>query len=308
MDRSVEAAIAALAAAQHALFARRQLRGRVDPRVIKRRVASGILVEESSNVLRVAAAPRTDEQRAMAATLDIRGSIASGPAAVWLWAIPGFALRDVEISVPRTCEHRSSLAVVRQPRLWLPEHATVRRGIPVMSLAWTIYDIAGRVPRRRLLWIVDRVGNQSPTILQQLHDLLPVLAESGRDGIADVRWVLAQNPAGTRPPGSGNERRFLEVMDSAGIKGLRKQVDLGGHEWVGRVDFMCELTGVIFEIDSETHHTSPADVAADEVRDAAMRAAGTPDVVRIWSELLWKQPSEVVQIVTRARRRALRAA
>ena len=238
----------------------------------------------------------------------MEGSIVSGLASSWLWDIPGFALRDVEVSVERSRDHRSELAIVRQPRLWLPEHETVRRGIPVMSLAWTIYDIAGRVPRARLLWIVDRVGNQSPTTLLQLHDLLPVLAESGRDGITDMRWALDRNPPGLRPPGSGNERRFLEVMAHAGIAGLRTQVDLGGHEWVGRVDFLCDVSGAIFEIDSELHHTSPEDVAADQARDAKLRAAGAPEVVRIWSETLWRDPSQVVATVRSTRQRLGRAA
>ena len=305
---TIDEYIAAVAATHHAAFARREVGGRVDRTALRRRAKAGAIVAMSPNVFRVAAAPCTDEQRAVAATLDVGRSIVSGLAGAWLWEIPGFALQTVEVSAPRTSDHRSELAVVRHPRLWLPEQVTVRRGIPVMSLAWTIHDLAGRIPRARLLWIVDRVGNQCPAVLHQMHDLLPILAESGRNGITDMRWALERNPPGIRPPGSGYERRFWDIMEGARITGLRRQVDLGGHEWVGRVDVVCEETRVIFEIDSETHHTSPADVAADRARDEAMLAAGFPEVVRIWTELLWPHPEQVVSIVTRARRRNRSAA
>ena len=301
---SIDETIAAAAVKHHGAFARAEVSDVVDARALKRRVRAGALGVLSSNVLRVTGVRPTDEQRVAAATLDVPGgAVAASFSAGWLWEIPGFALRDVVVAARRE-QHRSSpLAIVHHPRLWLPEHTTVRRGIEVTSLALTIYDLAGRIPRGRLLWIVDRVGNQCPSVLQQLHDMLPMLAESGRNGITAMRWVLTKNPPGVRPPGSGNERRFEDLIEAARITGLRRQVDYGGHAWIGRVDYFCDVSGVIFEIDSESHHTSPADVAADEVRDAAMIAAGATDVVRIWTELLWKDPPRVIGIVRQTRKK-----
>ena len=308
MKPSIDEMIAAIAAVQHSVLARRQV-PEIDSRALLRRTRSGILVADSANVLRVAAAPQTDLQRVMAGTLDVPGgAVASHLTAAWLWEIPGFPLRQVEVTARRQQHRQPELAWVHHPRLVLPGEVTVRRGIPVTSLAMTIYTIAGRIPRRRLLWVVDRVGNQSQATLQRLHDLLPVLAASGRNGITDMRWVLRKNPPGVRPPGSGTEREFEEMTAAAGITGLRRQVDLGGHSWLGRVDYLCELTGVIFELDSELNHTSPEDVANDKRRDEAMKAAGATDVVRIWTELVWRDPPEVLRIVRATRREHRRAA
>ena len=309
MTMTIDETIAAAAVKHHGAFARAEVRGVVDPRALKRRVRAGALDAMSRNVLRVTGVRPTDEQRVAAATLDVPGgAVGSYFTAAWLWEIPGFALRDVEVTARRDQHRWSPLAMVHHPRLYLPEHITTRRGIEVTSLALTIYDLAGCIRRGRLLWIVDRVGNQCPTVLRQLHDMLPLLAASGRNGITDMRWVLNKNPPGVRPPGSGQERRFEDIMEGARLTGLRRQVDYGGHCWLGRVDYFCDVSGVIFEIDSEKHHTSPADVAADEVRDAAMIAAGATDVVRIWTELLWNDPAEVTRIVPHTRLKYRRAA
>lgn len=308
-EGTIDEIIASLAAAQHSVFNRAQVRGRIDPRALARRTRAGVLVAESRNVLRVAAAPRTDEQRIKAATLDVHGgSVAAFVSGGWVWGFPGFPLRHVEVMAHRSQFRQSSLAHVHHPRLLLPEHITTWRGIDVTTVPRTIYDLAGVIHPARLERLVANVCKRAPSVLDQLHDLLPVLAASGRNGITNMREILERWPRGSVLPESGNEIRFEELMARAGITGLRRQVDLGGHEWIGRVDYLDELTGVVFEVDSELHHTSPVDVAADEARDAALLAAGHPAVVRIWTELLWSRPADAISIVRRTRMRYRRAA
>src|SRR5580765_8201490 len=131
MDRSIDQLIAAVATPQHSVFARWQV-PEVDARALLRRTRRGLLVAESRNVLRFAAAPRTDEQRIMAATLDLRGgAVASFSSAAWIWRFPGFTVRDVEVTARRDQHPTSSLATVHHHRLLLEEHVTHRHGIPV---------------------------------------------------------------------------------------------------------------------------------------------------------------------------------
>jgi very-short-patch-repair endonuclease len=304
MRTDIDQILAAIAAPQYSAFAREQVRGVIDARCLRTRTRSGLLVVETKNVLRFAAAPRTDEQRIKMATLDVPGgAVASHLTAAWLWGFPGFPLRGVEVTARRSQFRPSVLAWVHHPRLLLPDHITVHKGIEVTSVALTIYNVAGRIHPDRLNRLVVNVCKRSRSVHEQLHDLLPLLAERGRNGIGAMRVVLARWPRGCTFPDSGQEIRFEDLMAASGITGLRRQVDLGGHEWIGRVDYLCELTGVIFEIDSELHHTAPEDVAADEVRDAALTAAGHPEVVRIWAETLWSKPWTVPGIVRAARAR-----
>ena len=307
MDREIDQQIAAVAAVQHAAFNRRQVA--VDRKALQRRCAAGVIDQLSSNVFVIAAAPRTDEQRIKAATLDVPGGAAASYfTAAWLWGFPGFPLRRVEVTARRSQFRPSTLARVHHPRLLLADHVTTWRGIEVTSVPRTIYDLAGVIHLLRLTRLVVNVCKRAPSVLEQLHDLLPVLAASGRNGITNMREVLDRWPRGCVLPGSGQEVRFEDLLAEAGITGLRRQVDLGGREWIGCVDYLDERTGVIFEIDSELHHTSPVDVAADALRDTALVAAGHPEVVRIWTELLWSRPSEAISIVRRTRQRYRRTA
>lgn len=308
MTNRIDETIAAVAASQYGCFSRSQV-PTIDPRALLRRTRAGVLVAESDQVFRLAGGPRTDEQRIKMATLDVPGGAVAGVStAAWLWGFPGFPLREIEVISRRTQQRRSSLGWVHHPRLLLPEHITVWKGIEVTSVALTIYHLAGRIHPDRLNRLVVNVCMRSRAVHDQLHDLLPILAIQGRNGITAMRAVLERWPRGCTFPDSGNEIRFEDLMAAAGITGLRRQVDLGGHEWIGRVDYLCDETSIIFEIDSELHHTSPEDVAADEARDAAFLAAGHPEVVRIWSARLWSHPQEIPWIVRRARNRHRRAA
>jgi very-short-patch-repair endonuclease len=115
-----------------------------------------------------------------------------------------------------------------------------------------------------------------------------------------MRQILADSPVGTKVPDSGNEARFEEICRRAGIHGLERQVDVGGHSWLGRVDYLARRVLLIIEIDSELHHSSPDDKARDAERDAAMLAIGIRKVLRVAAEDLWRRPWHVVQQVRAA--------
>ena len=74
----------------------------------------------------------------------------------------------------------------------------------------------------------------------------------------------------------------------------RSKIVLAGEDWVGRVDFVDPERRRVIEIDSELHHTSLLDRAADARRDAAMADAGY-QVVRIREHDVWHRPEEVVR-------------
>src|SRR5688500_15514580 len=105
MDKRIDEMIAAVAAVQYGTFARRQVR-EVNRKALQRRPTSGVIMPMSANVFRLAGAPKTDEQRIMAATLDVPGgAVASHFTAAWLWRFPGFPLRGVEVTA-RRAQHR----------------------------------------------------------------------------------------------------------------------------------------------------------------------------------------------------------
>lgn len=247
---------------QHGVISRAQARECGASRAqLEARLAGPDWEAMTPRVLRLVGAPRSDLQLAMAAVLDAgRAAVLGLTSAAWAWGLPGFAL------VPLVCSRErgrtgstSALARLHQPRYLPPHHVTAVRGIPVPILPRLLFDLAGVLPLSRTARVLDTVLARSPGLLLVLHEMLPELAARGRDGIRAMRVLLAERPVGTRLPESGLERRFEEIVRPFGVH-LRRQVDVGGAEWLGRVDYLDEL-GIVYEVDSERHHQSPADRA-----------------------------------------------
>ncbi len=304
---SIDAALRATAELQHALVSYQQARSLgASPKGLVRRAGSVNWEPVTSRVLRLVGAPRTSKQVLMAAVLDGGpGTVVSRLSAAALWRLPGFSFGPVQASRQRG---RSS----RKPglgRLYLPlalpaHHATTVDAIPVTTLARTLFDLAALLRPERMERVVDTVVSRSPSTLRALHSTLEDLGEHGRNGIAVMRAILAERPPGYVPPASGLEARFMRILAEAGHPPLERQVDVGGHEWIGRVDFVDRESGLLVEVDSALHHSSNLDKKRDRQRDEALKAAGWRGVVRVPEEVIWHRPGQAVSMVHRARSRA----
>ncbi|MCU1381279.1 MAG: hypothetical protein JWN29_4262 [Acidimicrobiales bacterium] len=291
----IDRQVAGLSTRQHGAFAVRQLQHvGIDHRARRRRIEAGRWEVATDRVLRLAGVPPTAEQLVMIGVLHLGPpTVASHEAAAWLWGLPGFAATT---SVSGTRTHGGPVDVSgHRPRLILPSHCTEVRGIPCTTLPRTIFDLAGLgLHPGRMERLVDNVITKSPAMLPALHRTLDELAQRGRPGITIMRQILDNRTPGTKVTATGLEARVLELARNAGIRELEPQVDVGGHSWLGRVDFAILRLRLLIEVDSVLHHTSKLDRANDEARDAAMRAAGWRKVLRITEEDVWRQPWLVV--------------
>jgi very-short-patch-repair endonuclease len=269
-----------------------------------RRAESGHWEMLPGSVLRRRGSPRTVEQSVMAAVLGAGdGSIASHATAAALWQLPGFSLEPIEVTRGgRLNSHVRPEVSLHRPWLLLPHHRREVRGVPVTSLPRTIFDLSARLSDERLGRVVNLVANRSPGALVALHEILGELAGRGRPGVRAMRAVLRERPIGSALPMSGLEMRFETILRERGQAPLRRQVDLGGHEWLGRVDYHDDAIGLVVEIDSVLHHTSPMDRARDEERDRRLLTAGFQRVLRIPEEDVWYHPHLVHEAVRDARR------
>ena len=294
----------AMVEAQHGVVARWQTAAcGLTWRDVDRLVRGGVLEVMTRRVLRARGAPRTPEQDLMAEVLDAGpGGASSRRSAAWLWGVSGFPIALDDVVRDRSLTSRSTSGS-HWPVLLPSHHLTVVRGIPVTTLARTIFDLAA-MPKYawRIGGIIDSIDGKSPSLLVALHTLLPEMAKRGRTGTVAMREALS-----TRPPDrvrlTGLERRFEHILRSAGYAVPRRQVDLGGHSWIGRVDYYDDPIKVIYEIDSMAHHTSLTDRLNDARRDAAAIEAGFVEVVRIPEEDVWYDPAQVLSAVRRARYR-----
>lgn len=262
-------------------------------------------------VLRVVGARRSTRQLLMAAVLDAGvGAVASHETAAALWRLPGSTFARIHVTRGgRRSSRDLPLAILHRPTALLPHHITTVDGIPCTSVARTIFDLAGSGTRQaRVEHLVNQVTKRSPGTLAALHQVLAELSQRGRPGITTMRAVLEGRPVGVRLPESALEARFERLLHEAGQRPLERQIDLGGHEWLGRVDFLDRELRLVVEVDSELHHTSPEDLARDAARDAGLLAAGFRGITRVGEESIWHRPWEAVHQVAAARTALLRTA
>ena len=271
----------------------------------RNRLVCGPDVERlSTRVFRRVGSPRTPHQATLAAVLDAGSGVAvAGMSAAWLWRLPGFEFTEpVELTRARSVSHpsRPTIGRVKERRALPDDHITAVDGIPVIILPVLLFQLAGSLRDGRFIRAADTVVGRSPAVLHALHDLLPTLAARGRNGIGLMRAYLAERPAGARVP-TGLERRFEKIVEEAGLAPLRRQVDVGGHSWIGRVDYLDDALGLVVEIQSATYHSSVTDRRVDDRRAAALLAAGFRGVLQVDEDAIWYRPRDAVGALRRAR-------
>lgn len=290
---TLDAQIRRLAAAQHGLLASHQLRGLgISRSWVRHRLAAGELEVVSPRVLRLVGSVATPRHDLMAAVLDAGvGAAASREAAAALWGLPGFWPGPLDVTRLRCSGRRRPGVGDAHETGFLPaHHVSTIDNIPVTSVARTLFDLAG-VPGmsdRRLVRAVDNAISMSPPVLPRLHSALVELSRRGRPGVAIMRGLLDERPPGYVAPASGLEARVIELLAESGIA-TRRQVDLGGEHWIGRVDLLVVGRPLVIECDSGLHHTSLSDRARDARRDEELGRLGF-GIVRITDEETFHRP------------------
>jgi len=304
--RELDSAMRELAEKQHSVVSRRQA---LDLGATRENLAARLSSPEwepmTTRVLRLSGSVPTPEQRYMAAVLDAGGgAVLSHEAAAALWGLPGFPPTKPVVTRRRGATSRPiGLGRVCEVDSLAPEHATIAVGIPVATVARTLFDLAGILHPGRSERALDNALGRHLTTLYAVRVVVEDLAKRGRPGSTLMRRLMEERGDGYVAPESGLEARYLSLLRSAGLPLPELQRDLGGDAWVGRVDGLFPEFRLIVEIDSAIHHTTKLDRQADAARDQALRAAGYR-VLRITDAQIWYRPDQVVS----ATRAALAAA
>jgi len=181
------------------------------------------------------------------------------------------------------------LATVHQPRALSDDDLAVLDDLRVVTPVRALFDVAG-TRRHHGRWIERTLDTMWAMGIVDHHTLdrsLHRLAERGRSGIVLMRELIEARSADHRPPESGLEARFGRLMRLHNIDGFKRQVDIGGSGWLGRVDFVHTDTAVVVQIDNSRFHGSLIDQRADSVQTEALAAAGW-HVVRVGEGDLWR--------------------
>jgi very-short-patch-repair endonuclease len=283
---------------QHGVVATWQLRALgLTSEQVRRLGSSTAWTALSTRVLARTGVPSTDDRAMMAAVLDASpGGAIAGTTAAAMWGVPGFRCHPIHVVRPKGLSRRpSTLAVVHEVVDLHPTQIKVMRGIPVISPGRVVCEMAASKPQRTER-VLDWLWAERLLDGGTFHRTVGQLAGRGRKGSTFLRELDEARGPRYVPPASGVERRFTEICDFP----MLRQVDVGGEEWCGRVDFKDPVLPLIVEIQSEKYHASLVDRAADAVRQERQRAAGFT-VVEVWDHEVWHDPPIVRERIRKAR-------
>ncbi len=255
--------ITGLADAQLGLVDRRALHAAgLGPAAVARHVAAGRLHVLGPQTLRVAGAPRTADQLALAGLLDLGPTAAlSRGAAGRVLRFDGFAGAVPQYTMPRGTWRPHPRWRVHATRS-LPDCDLVTVGIlRVTSAARTIVDLAATSPPAVIEAAIGSALRDRWTSEPVLRRRFGELRSRGRAGGRALDAVLDGRPVGH----THLERLFLNLVAGAGLPPPTIQVvHRDDGRFVARVDAQWAAAKLVVEV----HGTRPHATAAQQQRDA----------------------------------------
>jgi very-short-patch-repair endonuclease len=289
----VERTIAALAARQKRVIARRQLfELGMSPSAIDYRIKVGRLRAVFRGVYLTGYGPLPDRARDLAAALAYApDAVVSHRSAGALWrVIEPLPRAAIDITIRHGRGHGRGQPGIRLHRVRELRANEIRRldGIPLTSPARTLVDLATDLPLRQLEQAFAEAQARRLVSKSALLHLLN--RHRGRPGTAALRGLVEGSaPTLTR---SEAEERLLALIRRAGLSQPKVNAQLGPYE----VDFLWREQRLIVEIDGFAFHSSRIAFERDRARDAQLQARGWRVVRITWRQLV-HEPERVVATV-----------
>jgi very-short-patch-repair endonuclease len=277
---AIEESVAALAGAQHGLVTRRQLleQGltvrKVNYRVVSRRLRP---VHRGVYAIGPALSPRMREMAAVLACGPESYVSHRSAAALWALLSPQAASAPVDVSIRGRNGGRKPGIRPHRDRLE-PDEVSELDGVPVVTPARTLLDLAGQASGRELEQAFAEAERRDLVThrgLVSLIDRYPRRQGAGtlRGLIRDTREILL-----TR---SEAEERLLSLVRSGKLRKPESNVRIEGYE----VDVCWRAERVIVEVDGFAWHSSRRTFERDRQRDGDLSAAGYRVLRVTWRQL-----------------------
>ncbi len=283
--RSVDSAIADIAARQHGVVALAQLEDvGLSVRAVQKRVARGRLYRVHEGVYAVGHPLIGRDGRFMAAVLACgSGALLSHCSAAELWGLRQSGDNTVDVTAPNRRGRIPALIDAHRDGLLVAGDRTRRRGIPCTTVSRTLLDLAGVVSP----WELRKAVSEAEVL--RILDIAEVrtLARRcrGRRGVARLRLCIDEISPATRKTRSELERSFLRRCERNGLPRPEVNVplDVGGIKL--RPDFLWRDARVILEADSRRYHGTGSAFELDRQREQRFFAAGWHVVRCTWRQV-----------------------
>lgn len=283
--RSSDSEIGLLAERQYGVVTRTQLAALgLGEDAIDARLGRGRLHRLHRGVYAVGHPVVPSEGRWLAAVLRVgQGAVLSHGSAAELWRIRRGAVRGrIDVSAPRPT--RSPPGIRRRYLQLARGEATVRRRVPVTTLARTLLDIASETSPEGLEGAIREAEYLHRFRLGDLEDLLA--RHPGRRGTRTVETCLSRLGRGPRGRARSKlETRFAALLSRTDLPQPRLNVPL---ELSGRkieADCLWRQHRLIVELDGGEAHRTRVAFETDRERDRRLQAAGWRVIRVTWRQL-----------------------
>lgn len=269
-------------------------------RLKQRRLADGVWEQRSHRVLALTSYPRTWRQAVLAGVLDAgTPAAATGLTAAAVLRVPTFDRvgGPPHVLRKRGGNHRPSLCRLTET-FWLPaDHVIVAHDVPAVSFARLPFELAmDRLPKRRVLWVIDFAINERGLTHEDLALAGTVLCRRGRPATPLMRDLIEHVAPGYVPPATVLEADYRDLCDRFGLPQGVRQVNAGGDAWIGRVDVIYREQKLIVELDSRRWHNTSAAFESDRTRTNELVLSGWR-VVRITWRMIHDDPEGVARLI-----------
>jgi Protein of unknown function (DUF559) len=284
----VDAALAALAEAQHGVVGRSQLRDLgIEKSGIDSRVRRRALLPIHRGVYAVGHRRLTMEERWMAAVLAAAGAVLSHRSAGQLWGVlPRTAARP-EVTRPGHFRRRSEILAHRS--LLPVDEVDETNGIPVTAVSRTLLDLGAVLPAQRL----EQALNQAEVLRLTSRLSLPELLDRYpcRRGTAALRRLLDEGRAASGVTRRELEARFAAFVEAHDLPRPRRNAALAVSGRIFEVDCLWRAQRLIAELDGRAVHGTRLAFEADRERDRLLLVEGWRVMRITWAQLRDDQAS-----------------
>jgi hypothetical protein len=288
---------------QHGAFSREQLlRLGFTDEMIRARLRAGRWIRLAPGVYALPSSVGTFLRQCWGAVLATPQSAIAGLAAAAVHGLTDFRPGRPELVVPGKT-NRNPLATVHR---YAGAQTCLLKGLPVTTVAQTLFDLAPRVSFRRLERALDDAFLSEAVDIAELQERLGFYDGTRRGGLPVMRaLVLERSEDGWQPPESELEARLWHLLlQLEGRPTILRQAPLPWRTAaLGRVDFWIPDWVTLVEGDSRRWHARVRDFDRDRWRDNLAVANGVRPLRFTWAHIT-QRPLEVLAVVERTGRLA----
>jgi hypothetical protein len=170
-------------------------------------------------------------------------------------------------------------------------HLTKHYGLPVTSVARTVVDLARTLPFKQGVVVADCALHARKTTHEELASVLAVCTHW--PGVDGARRVVDFSDHRSE---SVLESCARVTFDEHGLPPPELQVDIGGDDFIGRVDFYWAEYRVIAEADGMLKYEDARRALRQLERDQLLREAGYKVVHFTWRQLFYETDRLIARI------------